>query len=104
MWVFYHALKGKFKNKPTIWKYISLTKKEENNLELEIENIKNGEILLKRKNRGIKSFALTKKKYYDVIDNKIKKINESHSLTKHQYIVNVWYKAALVLPLYDYNI
>ena len=85
-------------------KFISVIKTEEYNLELEIENIKNGVFLLKRKKRGIKSFELTMKKYYDVIDDKIKKINESHSLIKHQYIVNVWYEAALVLPLYDYNV
>ena len=43
-------------------------------------------------------------KYYDAIGDKIKKINDSMSLTKHTDIVNVWYEALLVLPLYDYNV
>ena len=101
---FHHVLNGKFNNKPTIWKFISVIKTEENNLELEIENIKNGEILLKRKKRGIKSFKLTMMKYYDAIDEKIKKINDSMSLNKHTDIVNIWYESLLVLPLYDYNV
>ena len=44
------------------------------------------------------------KKYYDSIEEKIKNINESMSLTKHTDIVNVWLEAALVLPLYYYNL
>ena len=101
---FNHVLNGKFTNKPTIWKFISVIKTEENILELEIENIKNGESLIKRKKRGVKNFELTMKKYYDAYDEKIRKINNSMSLTKHSDLVNVWYDAALVLPLYDYNI
>ena len=50
---FNHVLKGKFNNKPTIWKFICVIKREEN--------------LLKRNKSGIKSFELTMKNYCDVI-------------------------------------
>ena len=43
-------------------------------------------------------------KYYDAIDEKIKKINDSMSFNKHTDIVNLWYESLLVLPLYDYNV
>ena len=81
----------------------NVIKKEKNNLELEIEIIKN-EIFLKRKKRDIKSFELTMKENYDTIDEKNKKINKSMSLTKYTDLDNARHEALLVLRLYDYYV
>jgi len=43
-------------------------------------------------------------KFYNAIDEKIKKINDSMGVTKHTDIVNIWYESLLILPLYDYNV
>ena len=101
---FNHVLKGKLNNNPTISKFVIVLRTEENNLELEFENIKNGEAKLKRKKRVIKFYELTMKKYYDAYAEKLKKIKESISVSKYTEIVNVWYETSLKLPLYDYNV
>ena len=40
-------------------------------------------------------------KYYDVYDERINKINNDSIIIK---LVNLWYEAALELPLYDCSI
>ena len=34
----------------------------------------------------------------------IKKINDSNINNKQKKLINLWYEAALELPLYDYNV
>ena len=43
------------------------------------------------------------KKYYDIYDSEISKINDSNLESKKEKILNIWYKALLEFPLYDYN-
>ena len=43
------------------------------------------------------------KKYYDIYEEVIIKINASNSDSKKEKILNIWYKALLEFPLYDYN-
>ena len=43
-----YVLNSKFNYKPSIWKFISIIKKEEYNLNLELDNIKKGEIKKKK--------------------------------------------------------
>ena len=43
------------------------------------------------------------KKYYDIYDEEISKINDSNLESKKEKILNIWYKALLEFPLYDYN-
>ena len=97
---YHHALNSKFNSKPSIWKFISVIREEENNLEQEIENIRKG--LIKRKKR-IAKFKDFIKPYYNSYDEAINKINNSNINNKHMKLVNLWYEAALELPLYDYN-
>ena len=46
-----HVLNSKFSKKPTFWKLISVLKQEEYNLNIELENLKNGNIKFKK--RGV---------------------------------------------------
>ena len=98
---YHHALNSKFNSKPSIWKFISVLRDEENKLKLEIENLRNDEIVKKRKRIDIKVIM---KKYYDVYDERINKINNDNIDNKHEELVNLWYEAALELPLYDCSI
>ena len=43
------------------------------------------------------------KKYYDIYDEEISKINDSNLESKKEKILSIWYKALLEFPLYDYN-
>ena len=43
------------------------------------------------------------KKYYDIYDEEINKINLSNINLKRNEIVKLWYKALLEFPLYNYN-
>ena len=58
--------------------------------------------MIKRKKRiaKLKDFI---KPYYNSYDEAINKINNSNNNNKHMKLVNLWYEAALELPLYDYN-
>ena len=98
---YHHALNSKFNSKPSIWKFISVLRDEENKLKLEIENIRNGEFVKKRKRIA---FKVIMKKYYDVYDERINKINNDNLNNKQEELVKLWYEAALELPLYDYSI
>ena len=49
---YHHPLNSKFNSKPSIWKFISVIREEENNLVQEINNIRQG--LVKRKKRIVK--------------------------------------------------
>ena len=49
---YHHSLNSKFNSKPSIWKFISVIREEENNLVKEINNIRQG--LVKRKKRIVK--------------------------------------------------
>ena len=53
---YHHALNSKFNSKPTIWKFISIIRDEENKLNLDIKNIRNGVLLRKRKELILKYF------------------------------------------------
>ena len=98
---YHHSLNSKFNSKPSIWKFISVIREEENNLVQEINNIRQG--LVKRKKRIVK-FKDFIKKYYDNYDEDIKKIIDSNINNKQKKLINLWYEAALELPLYDYNV
>ena len=97
-----HVLNSKFSSKPTFWKFISILKQEEYNLNIELENIKNGNI--KYKKRGVKSFESVCKKYYDDYDLKISNILNSDSNNKEDQIIMLWYNACLDFPLYNDNL
>ena len=43
------------------------------------------------------------KKYYDIYESEISKINDSNLESKKEKILNICYKALLEFPLYDYN-
>ena len=98
---YHHSLNSKFNSKPSIWKFISVIREEENNLVKEINNIRNG--LVKRKKRIVK-FKDFMQTYYSSYDETINKINNSNINNKHMKLVNFWYEVALELPLYDYNV
>ena len=98
---YHHILNSKFNKKPSIWKLLSVLKDEENKLKLDIINLRNGNI---KKKRGIPSFEYITKKYYDKYQEKIASINNSNSNNKIKEIINVWYEAALELPLYEYSV
>ena len=84
-----HILNSKFNRKPTIWKFINIIRNEENNLRIEINNIKKY-IMFKRKKRlKLISYEKMTKKYYDCYDESIKKINDSNSNHKRKDIINV---------------
>ena len=99
---YHHILNSKFNSKPSIWKFINVIRNEENSLLIEINNIKNG-VNFKKKKRGIPSFEYMTKKYYDIYDEEISKIIDSNLESKKDKILNIWYKALLEFPLYDYN-
>ena len=44
------------------------------------------------------------KKYYDNYDERINKIKKDNIDNKHEELVNLWYEAALELPIYDWSI
>ena len=62
---YHHSLNSKFNSKPSIWKFISVIREEENNLVQEIGNIRKG--LIKRKKRIVK-FKDFIKPYYNSYD------------------------------------
>ena len=97
-----HVLNSKFPSKQTFWKFISILKQEEYNLNIELENIKNGNI--KYKKRGVKSLKSVCKKYYDDYDLKISNILNSDSNNKENQIIMLWYNACLDFPLYNDNL
>ena len=82
---YHHILNAKFNSKPTIWKLINVIRNEENSLLIEINNIKNG-VNFKKKKRGIPSFEYMTKKYYDIYDEEISKINDSNQESKKEKI------------------
>ena len=92
---YHHSLNSKFNSKPSIWKFISVIREEENNLVKEMENIRNG--VIKRKKRIVK-FKDFIKPYYNSYDEAINKINYSNNNNKHMKLVNLWYEATLELP------
>ena len=98
-----HILNSKFNSKPSIWKFISVIRGEEELLRLEINRVREGEIVGRKKKKGIISFEKQCLKYYDNIDNDIKKIKNSNSENKEDLILNIWYNALLDFPIYDYN-
>ena len=59
--------------------------------------------MFKKKKRGIPSFESMTKKYYDIYDEEINKINLSNINLKRNEIVKLWYKALLEFPSYNYN-
>ena len=97
---YHHCLNQKFNSKPSIWKFISVIREEENNLVQEIGNIRKG--LIKRKKRIVK-FKDFIKTYYNSYDEAINKINNSNINNKYMKLVILWYEGALEVPLYDYN-
>ena len=40
----HHILNSKFNSKPSVWKFINMIRNEENELKIEINSIKNGDI------------------------------------------------------------
>lgn len=46
---FHHVLKSKFNKKPTFWKLLAVLKKDENLLYIEVDNLKKGNIIAKKK-------------------------------------------------------
>ena len=60
--------------------------------------MKNGSFFRKKK-RWIPTFENVTKKYYQVYDEEINKINSSNIVDKRDKIVIIWYKALLEFPL-----
>ena len=60
--------------------------------------MKNGSFFRKKK-RGIPTFENVTKKYYQVYDEEINKINSSNIVDKRDKIVKIGYKALLEFPL-----
>ena len=83
-------LNSKLSTKPSIWKFINVIKNEESKLKIVIDNIRNGQPLLKMRKRGIMSFENLTKNYYLKYDEEIEKINFSDSNSKHEDILNIW--------------
>ena len=79
-----------------------MIRNEENSLLIEINNIKNGDNF-KMKKRGTPSFEYVTKKYYDIYDEEICKINASNLDSKKDEILKIWYQALLEFPLYNYS-
>ena len=98
---YHHSLNSKFNSKPSIWKFISNIREEENNLVKEIENIRKRIFKMKKRIVKFKDFIKTNYNSYDEV---INKINNSNFNNKHIKSVNFWHEAALELPLYDYNV
>ena len=65
--------------------------------------MKNGNFFEKKK-RGIETFEHVTKKYYQVYDEEINKMNSSNLVSKRDKFIKIWYKALLEFLLYDYNI
>ena len=91
------------RKKPIFWKLIAVLRNEENLLYIEIDNLKKGNIISKKK-RGWRSFESISSQYYKVYDEEIKNINDSNDLRKKDKKTNLWYEACLEFLLYDYNL
>ena len=98
---YHHILNSKFNYKPSIWKFINVIRNEENSLLIEINNIKNGDNF-KMKKRGTPSFEYIMKKYYDIYEEEIGKINASNLESIKDEILKIWYKALIESHLYNY--
>ena len=92
-----------FNSKPTIWKFISIIRDEEEELRLKIVSIREGEFnLRKKKCYSFKQICL---KSYDTISKNIEDVNNSDigDDNKKEKILNIWYDALLDFPIYDIN-
>ena len=74
---------------------------EEDNLKLEIINLRNGNIKKKKRIYNKNYEALTKS-YYQKYDEKIKSFNSSNNNIKNKKIVEIWYDVCLELPINEY--
>ena len=88
------------RKKPIFWKLIAVLRNDENLIYIEIDNLKKGNIISKKK-RGWRSFESISSKVYD---EEIKNINDSNDLRKKDKKTNLWYEACLEFLLYDYNL
>ena len=92
-----------FNSKPTIWKFISIIRDEEEELRLKIVSIREGEFNLRKKK--FYSFKQICLKSYDIISKKIEDVNNSDigDDIKKEKKLNIWYDALLDFPIYDIN-
>ena len=98
-----HVLNSMFNSKPTIWKFISIIREEEEELRLKIFSIREGEFNLRKKK--FYSFKQICLKSYDTISKNIEEVNNSDigDDIKKEKILNIWYDALLDFPIYDFN-
>lgn len=98
-----HVLNSMYNSKPTIWKFISIIREEEEEIRLKIFNIREGEFNLRKKK--FYSFKQICLKSYDTISKNIEEVNNSDigDDIKKEKILNIWYDALLDFPIYDFN-